>query len=217
MSKPILHGVKVLDLSHMYPGTLCSWLLAALGAEILKVEAPGAVRTGAPFLNQGKKSIALNLKTDAGREIVHRLAKASDIVLEGFRPGVARRLRVDYDTLRRLNPKLVYCSISSFGQAGPSAAYSASKAGIIGLTATMARELGPYNINVNAIAPGSINTPRWREARNEEQINRTVNATALKRLGEEEDIVGMCLMLASDRSSIITGQAVTIHGGLLCM
>lgn len=104
------------------------------------------------------------------------------------------------------------------GSAEPtSAAYSASKAGIIGLTATMARELGPYNINVNAIAPGSINTPRWRDARNEEQVNRTVQATALKRLGEAEDIVGMCLMLASDRSSFITGQTVTIDGGMLCM
>lgn len=104
------------------------------------------------------------------------------------------------------------------GSAEPtSAAYSASKAGIIGLTATMARELGPFNINVNAIAPGSINTPRWRDARNEEQVNRTVQGTALKRLGEAEDIVGMCLMLASDRSSFITGQTVTIDGGMLCM
>ena len=104
------------------------------------------------------------------------------------------------------------------GSAEPtSAAYSASKAGIIGLNATMARELGPYNINVNAIAPGSINTPRWRDARNDEQVNRTINATALKRLGEAEDIVGMCLMLASDRSSFITGQVVTIDGGMLCM
>ena len=104
------------------------------------------------------------------------------------------------------------------GSAEPtSAAYSASKAGIIGLTATMARELGPYNINVNALAPGSINTPRWRDARNAEQVNRTVQGTALKRLGEAEDIVGMCLMLASDRSSFITGQTVTIDGGMLCM
>lgn len=144
MSKPILYGVKVLDLSHMYPGTLCSWLLAALGAEILKVEAPRAVRTGAPFLNQGKKSIALNLKSDAGREIVHRLAKASDIVLEGFRPGVARRLQVDYPTLRRLNPKLVYCSISSFGQTGPSVAYSAHDINFLALSGMLGigREAG---------------------------------------------------------------------------
>ena len=103
------------------------------------------------------------------------------------------------------------------GSAEPtSAAYSASKEGIIGLTATTARDLGPYNINVNinvnAIASGSINTPRWREARNDEQVNRIVQATALKRLGEAEDIVGICLMLASDRSSLITGQVVTIDG-----
>ena len=104
------------------------------------------------------------------------------------------------------------------GSAEPtSAAYSASKAGIIGLTATMARELGPYNINVNAIAPGSINTPRWRDARNQTQIDRTIQGTALKRLGEAEDIVGMALMLASDHASFITGQVVTIDGGMLCM
>lgn len=104
------------------------------------------------------------------------------------------------------------------GSAEPtSAAYSASKAGVIGLTATMARELGPHNINVNAIAPGSINTPRWREARNPAQIDRTIQGTALKRLGEAEDIVGMALLLASDRAAFITGQVVTIDGGMLCM
>ena len=144
MSQSILHGVKVLDLSHMYPGTLCTWLLAALGAEILKVEEPGAVRSGAPFLNQGKKSITLNLKTDAGREVLYRLAKASDIVLEGFRPGVARRLRMDYDTLREMNPRLVYCSISSFGQTGPSAAYSAHDINFLALSGMLGigREAG---------------------------------------------------------------------------
>ena len=104
------------------------------------------------------------------------------------------------------------------GSAEPaSAAYSASKAGIIGLTATTARELGPYNINVNAIAPGSINTPRWRDARTPAQIDRTIQATALKRLGEPEDIVATALLLASDRASFITGQVVTIDGGMLCM
>ena len=144
MSKPILDGVKVLDLSHMYPGTLCTWMLAALGAEILKVEEPGAVRSGAPYLNQGKRSITLNLKTDAGREIVHALAKQSDIVVEGFRPGVAQRLQVDYDTFRELNPRLVYCSISSFGQTGPSVAYSAHDINFLALSGMLGigREFG---------------------------------------------------------------------------
>ncbi|MCY4487996.1 MAG: CaiB/BaiF CoA-transferase family protein [Deltaproteobacteria bacterium] len=144
MSKPILDGVKVLDLSHMYPGTLCTWLLAALGAEILKVEGPDAVRSGAPYLNQGKRSITLNLKSGAGREIVHSLARQADIVVEGFRPGVARRLRVDYDTFRELNPRLVYCSISSFGQSGPSVAYSAHDINFLALSGMLAigREAG---------------------------------------------------------------------------
>lgn len=104
------------------------------------------------------------------------------------------------------------------GSAAPtSAAYAASKAGIIAITASAARELGAYNINVNAIAPGQIDTPRWREARTPEQIERTLQGTAVKRLGQPEDLTGLALLLASDASSFITGQTITVDGGSLCM
>ena len=98
-----------------------------------------------------------------------------------------------------------------------SAAYAASKAGIMALTSSAARELGPYNINVNAIAPGQIDTPRWRDARTEEQIERTTQGTAVKRMGRPEDLTGLALLLASDASSFITGQTITVDGGSLCM
>ena len=112
------------------------------------------MRSGAPFLNQGKKSITLNLKTDAGLKVLHSLARASDIVLEGFRPGVARRLRVDYETLRRLNPRLVYCSISSFGQTGPSVPYSAHDINFLALS-------GMLGIGGRPAGDRSRRRPRW--------------------------------------------------------
>ncbi len=98
-----------------------------------------------------------------------------------------------------------------------SAAYAASKAGIMALTSSAARELGPHNINVNAIAPGQIDTPRWRDARTDEQIERTVQGTAVKRMGRPEDLAALALLLASDASSFITGQTITVDGGSLCM
>jgi len=120
-----LQGIRVLDLSQLYPGPLCTMILADLGAEVIKVE-PAAggdpARLHAPLFNQinrNKKSLALNLKHPLAREAFHRLAKTADVVVEGFRPGTTSRLGVDYETLRALNPRLVYCSISGFGQDGP--------------------------------------------------------------------------------------------------
>jgi|TARA_B100001971_G_scaffold214217_1_gene250499 3-oxoacyl-[acyl-carrier protein] reductase len=98
-----------------------------------------------------------------------------------------------------------------------SAAYAASKAGIIAMTASAAREFGPYNINVNAIAPGQIDTPRWRNARTPDQIEVTVQTTAIKRLGQPEDLTALAMLLSSDASSFITGQTITADGGALCM
>jgi 3-oxoacyl-[acyl-carrier protein] reductase len=104
------------------------------------------------------------------------------------------------------------------GSAPPtSAAYAASKGAIIAMTSSAARELGPHNINVNAIAPGQIDTPRWRDARTPEQIETTVQSTAVKRLGQPEDLTALAMLLASDASSFITGQTITVDGGALCM
>jgi len=127
-----LHGIRVVDLTQMMAGPLCSMLLADLGADVVKVEPPEGDqirRMGDTFiggeteyflsLNRNKRSIVVDLKTAGGREIVQRLAARADVVLENFRPGTAERLRVDYASLRDLNPGLVYCSVSGFGRGGP--------------------------------------------------------------------------------------------------
>ncbi len=98
-----------------------------------------------------------------------------------------------------------------------SPAYAGSKGAVIALTASAARELGPHNINVNAIAPVMIDTPRWREVRTPEQIERAAQGPPLQRLGRPEDLAGLALLLASDASSFISGQTITVDGGTLCM
>jgi crotonobetainyl-CoA:carnitine CoA-transferase CaiB-like acyl-CoA transferase len=116
-----LEGIKVLDLSRLLPGPYCSMILADHGADVLHIEARHLAGDPVPLhtLHRNKRHMSLNLKTDEGRQIFYRLARRADVVLEGFRPGVAARLGVDYQTLRRLNPRLVYCSISGYGQDGP--------------------------------------------------------------------------------------------------
>src|SRR5438067_2384248 len=111
---------RMLDLSRQLPGPFCSMLLADLGMDVLAVYAPNdPMGMGIPLLGRNKRSCTLNLKVSEGRAIFHRLAREADVVLEGGRPGVAARLGVDYETLRALNPRLVYCSISGYGQDGP--------------------------------------------------------------------------------------------------
>ncbi|MCL6644012.1 MAG: CoA transferase [Dehalococcoidia bacterium] len=134
-----LDGIKVLDLSRLAPGPHCSMLLADFGADVTLVEAvPGAsaklgttgvrrseaAERAAAFnaLGRGKKSIALNLKEEEARKIFYRMVEGADVVIEGFRPGVVKRLGVDYDTLSAINPRIICCSISGFGQTGPYAA-----------------------------------------------------------------------------------------------
>ena len=115
-----LAGLRVLDLSRQLPGPFCSTLLADFGADVLTIAAPGdPFGTGIPFLARNKRSMTLNLKAADGLALFHRLADGADIVLEGFRPGVAARLGVDYETLSARNPQLIYCAISGYGQDGP--------------------------------------------------------------------------------------------------
>jgi crotonobetainyl-CoA:carnitine CoA-transferase CaiB-like acyl-CoA transferase len=110
----------MLDLSRQLPGPFCSMLLADLGMDVLAVLSPtDPMGTGVPLLGRNKRSLTLNLKSPEGRDIFHRLARDADIVLEGARPGAAARLGVDWETLRAINPRLVYCSISGYGQDGP--------------------------------------------------------------------------------------------------
>jgi crotonobetainyl-CoA:carnitine CoA-transferase CaiB-like acyl-CoA transferase len=115
-----LSRFRMLDLSRQLPGPFCSMLLADLGMDVLAVYAPtDPMGMGIPLLGRNKRSLSLNLKAPEGRAIFHDLARDADVVLEGSRPGAAARLGVDYETLRALNPRLVYCSISGYGQDGP--------------------------------------------------------------------------------------------------
>lgn len=164
MSKP-LAGVRVLDLSNIIAGPLCTYQLAQLGAEVIKVERPGTgdlsrkmgadpamgrKNMGASFLalNAGKRSITLNIQQEKGREIFRTLAKDADVVFENFRPGVMARLGLGYDSLKKINPKLVYCAVSGFGQDGPLAERPAydqiiqGYSGIMSVTGT--EETGPF-------------------------------------------------------------------------
>ncbi len=110
----------MLDLSRQLPGPFCSTLLADLGMDVLVITAPeDPFGIGVPFLARNKRHMTLNLKTAEGLEIFGRLVDDADVVLEGFRPGVMRRLGLDAETLRSRNPRLVYCAISGYGQDGP--------------------------------------------------------------------------------------------------
>jgi len=132
-----LQGIRVLDFTAMIAGPHCARLMADLGAEVIKIEGleGDLIRARPPLrdgnstyfgaLNCGKKSIAIDLKTKAAKTIIHDLAKLSDVVVENFRPGVMARLAFDYATLAEHNPKLVYCSISGYGQSGPGATRAA--------------------------------------------------------------------------------------------
>ncbi|TLZ96384.1 MAG: CoA transferase [Methanobacteriota archaeon] len=127
-----LEGITVLDFTRLLPGPFCTQLLCNLGAEVIKIEDPklGDYMRSVPpivhdvsypflMVNRGKRSLSVDLKTPEGQEIVHKLARGSDVVVEQFRPGVMARLRVAYDDLAMMNPRLVYCSFSGYGQTGP--------------------------------------------------------------------------------------------------
>jgi crotonobetainyl-CoA:carnitine CoA-transferase CaiB-like acyl-CoA transferase len=129
-----LDGIRVVDLSRVLAGPYCSLLLADMGAEVVKVEEPGRgddTRAWPPFVggeatyfmsvNRGKKSLTLNMKHAEGKGILRRLLEGADVLLENFRPGTLERLGFGYAAVRSLNPRLVYCSISGFGESGPEA------------------------------------------------------------------------------------------------
>jgi crotonobetainyl-CoA:carnitine CoA-transferase CaiB-like acyl-CoA transferase len=159
-----LSDVRVLDLSRLLPGGFCSLLLADFGADVLKVEDTGMgdyIRWAPPYyegaddsaksalylsLNRGKRSIRLNLKEERGREVLLRLARDYDVVLESFRPGVLDRLGVGYERLREENPGLVYCAISGYGQDGPfrdRSGHDMNYLGLVGLLGLTGERDGP--------------------------------------------------------------------------
>jgi alpha-methylacyl-CoA racemase len=151
MSGLPLDGLRVLDLSRLLPGAFCSLLLADFGADVVKVEDTGLgdyVRWSPPYyegaeetargalflaLNRGKRSVRIDLKSDAGRDVLLRLVGDADVLLESFRPGVMARLGVGYERLRQENPRLVYCAISGYGQDGPLRGRSGHDTNYLGL------------------------------------------------------------------------------------
>ena len=129
----VLDGITVLELARVAPAELPGMMFADMGADVLKIETPeeepptpDALRRAAfAYVNRNKRSLALNLKTPEGQALFKKLAATADVIVEGFRPGVMKRLGADYETIRTLNPRIVYCSLSGFGQNGPYRDYPA--------------------------------------------------------------------------------------------
>lgn len=150
----LLQGIRVLDLTNVLAGPYCCYQLAQQGADVIKVEQPGtgdlarqlgadptlnAQLMGVSFLaqNAGKRSIELNLKSEQGKQAFHKLVQTADVLVENFRPGVMERLGLDHESLQALNPRLIYCAISGFGQTGPLANNPAYDQIIQGLSGVM--------------------------------------------------------------------------------
>ncbi len=150
-----LTGIRILDLSRLLPGPLATMMLADMGAEVIKIEDPASpdqVRNFPPFIgetaayylaiNRSKRSLALNYNTDEGRMIIYSLVKTADVVVEQFRPGVMEKIGLGYEKLKEINPKLIYVSITGYGQTGPWAQEAGhdlnyiARAGLLGITGT---------------------------------------------------------------------------------
>lgn len=127
-----LQSIRVLDLSRLLPGPFCTMLLADFGAEVIKIEAPDLGDYARQYepkidensvmfhsLNRNKKSVTLDLKTDEGKDQFFQMVGKADVVVESFRPGVMKRLGLDFPVLEKINPRLIYCAISGYGQTGP--------------------------------------------------------------------------------------------------
>jgi crotonobetainyl-CoA:carnitine CoA-transferase CaiB-like acyl-CoA transferase len=150
-----LTGILVLDFTTLLPGPLATLMLAEAGAEVIKIERPGGedMRAGAPrfdgeaaafaLLNRGKKSLTLDLKNDSDRNRLRPLLEKADVIVEQFRPGVMERLNLGFEQVKRINPRIVYCSISGYGQQGPRAGEAGHDINYQSLTGLLALQPGP--------------------------------------------------------------------------
>ena len=149
-----LEGIRVLDFTYEPGGQIPTLLMAEMGADVIKIERPGIRESfysmvhddkkpsselmrrelAANALDRSKRSFALNLKTDAGREAFYRLSRKSDVVIEGHRPGVMKRLGIDYDTVKKMNPRIIYCGVTAYGQDGPYSQFPGRDLTCIGLS-----------------------------------------------------------------------------------
>jgi crotonobetainyl-CoA:carnitine CoA-transferase CaiB-like acyl-CoA transferase len=170
-----LDGITVLDLTRLLPGAVATMMLGDFGADIIKIEEPGAgdparqsragiKQPGAYFLatNRNKRSVTINLKHERGREIFLKLVEKADVVVEGNRPGVMDRLGIGYQTLKRINPRLIYCAITGYGQDGPyrlKAGHDANYLSVAGLLSVNGPKDGPpvlAGVQLADLAGGSL-------------------------------------------------------------
>jgi alpha-methylacyl-CoA racemase len=170
-----LSGIRVLDLTRLLPGAFCTMLLADMGADVVKVEEPGSgdyMRWTPPLvdgqsvvfnaLNRNKKSLSLNLKSEFGRDLLLSLAAHADILVEGNRPGVMKRLGLGWDVLHARNPRLILCSITGYGQDGPFAARAGhdlnymATAGGLGINGEKGGPAVPLSVQVADIGGGGL-------------------------------------------------------------
>jgi len=171
-----LNGIKILDLSRYLPGPFCTQILADFGAEVIKIEDPQGDlgRTLTPLIegessrfytvNRNKKSIALDLKKDACKEIFKKLAAQADVVVDQFRPGVMKKLGLDYEVLQRINPGIIYCAITGYGLTGPwrdTAGHDVNYlnlAGVTGLTGVYNSMPAMSGVQIADIAGGTLHS-----------------------------------------------------------
>ena len=175
MNVEALEGIKILDLTRLLPGPFCTMMMADLGAEVIKIEEPGKgdyMRAFPPkineesafflSLNRNKKSITLNLKKEKGKDLLYKLAEKADVVIEGFRPGVAQKLKIDYNMLKKINSEIIMCSISGYGQNGPYKKRAGhdlnylSICGIAGVTGTRDKRPTIPGVQIADIAGGGL-------------------------------------------------------------
>lgn len=171
-----LDNITVLDLTRLLPGAVATMMLGDFGADIIKIEEPGLgdparqsragiKQPGAYFLatNRNKRSVTINLKHERGREVFLKLVEKADVVVEGFRPGVMDRLGIGYETLKSLNPRLIYCAITGYGQDGPyrlRAGHDANYLSVAGLLGVNGPKGGPpvlSGVQLADLAGGSLN------------------------------------------------------------
>jgi crotonobetainyl-CoA:carnitine CoA-transferase CaiB-like acyl-CoA transferase len=162
-----LENVKVLDMSRMLPGPYCTWLLADMGAEVTRIEQPSEIAKGDKAHNitsvdsierrkiraydlftRNKKSVLMDLKKEDAREIIYRMAKESDIFVEDYRPGAMERFGLDYEQIRKVNPQIIYCSISLCGQDGPYRRKAGHDPVVLALSGVLGQILDKDNIPV---------------------------------------------------------------------
>ncbi|MDF1781292.1 MAG: CaiB/BaiF CoA-transferase family protein [Alcanivoracaceae bacterium] len=169
MSNPLLSGLRILDLSRLLPGPFCTLQLAQLGAEVIKIEEPDGgdyTRALSPALfnivNRGKKSVTLDLRLEGDVERFKEMVKHADVVIESFRPGVMDKLGCGYDTLKAVNPKLVYASLTGYGQTGPYRDRPGHDlnylgyAGVLDQTGLSGKRPGMSNVQIADLAGGAL-------------------------------------------------------------